>query len=130
MSQPLDEDAVALARTASRTVEVLNDATCDSVAYPGLGGLEDAEAVLAALTSLADELRETAAHLARYLVDQLHEDRLAATPGSSRTPAAAVGAARDALGQVQDAAVQMSALLTQAEAAMLALSTKDPDRRR
>lgn len=129
MSQPLDEDAAALARTAAAAVGALNDATAASVDYPGLAGPRDAEDVLVALATLSDGLQETATHLTRYLVDQLQEDRLAATDGSSQPPSAAVRAAGDALRQVQHAADEMSALLTQAELAMLALTPAHGGRR-
>jgi len=39
VSSPLDEDAPVLARVAVQAVSVLNDATAESVNYPGLTGL-------------------------------------------------------------------------------------------
>ncbi len=93
MSSPLDEDAPALARVAVQAVTVLNDATADSVDYPGLSGPRDIEAVLSALARLSDELQETATHLDDYLSDQLREQRLKRAKGSSQTPVSVVGVA-------------------------------------
>lgn len=42
----MDEDAPALAGVAAQAIDVLNDATCASVRYPGLSGLADTEAVV------------------------------------------------------------------------------------
>jgi hypothetical protein len=67
VSSPLDEDAPALARVAVQAVSVLNDATEQSVDYPGLTGLRDTEAVMGALARLTDELQETVTHLNGYL---------------------------------------------------------------
>lgn len=125
MSSPLDEDAPALARVAAQAVTVLNDATEESVEYPGLTGPRDFEAVLSALTRLSDELQETAAHLDEYLRDQLREQRLKPAAGSSQTPASVVGDAGAALTQVRDAAASMSTLLTAAELALLAVASSD-----
>lgn len=125
MSSPLDEDAPALARVAVQAVTVLNDATADSVDYPGLSGPRDIEAVLSALTRLSDELQETAANLDDYLRDQLREQRLKRAKGSSQTPASVVGVAGGALAEVRDAAAHMSTLLTAAELAMLAVAPSD-----
>ncbi len=125
MSSPLDEDAPALARVAVQAVTVLNDATADSVDYPGLSGPRDIEAVLSALARLSDELQETATHLDDYLSDQLREQRLKRAKGSSQTPVSVVGVAGGALAEVRDAAAHMSALLTAAELAMLAVAPSD-----
>ncbi len=125
MSSPLDEDAPALARVAVQAVTVLNDATADSVDYPGLRGPRDIEAVLSALARLSDELQETATHLDDYLSDQLREQRLKRAKGSSQTPVSVVGVAGGALAEVRDAAVHMSTLLTAAELAMLAVAPSD-----
>ncbi len=125
MSSPLDEDAPALARVAVQAVTVLNDATADSVDYPGLSGPRDIEAVLSALARLSGELQETATHLDDYLGDQLREQRLKRAKGSSQTPVSVVGVAGGALAEVRDAAAHMSALLTAAELAMLAVAPSD-----
>jgi hypothetical protein len=125
VSSPLDEDAPALARVAVQAVTVLNDATADSVDYPGLSGPRDIEAVLSALARLSDELQETATHLDDYLSDQLREQRLKRARGSSQTPVSVVGVAGGALAEVRDAAAHMSALLTAAELAMLAVAPSD-----
>lgn len=125
MSSPLDEDAPALARVAVQAVTVLNDATADSVDYPGLSGPRDIEAVLSALARLSDELQETATHLDDYLSDQLREQRLKRAKGSSQTPVSVVGVAGGALAEVRDAAAHMSGLLTAAELAMLAVAPSD-----
>ena len=127
MSSPLDEDAPALARIAVQAVSVLNDATAKSVDYPGLSGLRDSEMVISALARLADEVQETAAHLDGYLSEQLREQRLGPARGSSQTPQCAVETACEALAEVRDAAAHMSALLSAAELAMLAV---DPTGRR
>ena len=123
MNDALDEDAPALARTAATVVDVLNDATADSE-VPRSDGLRDTEAVPAALSTLGDGLQETTTHLTRYLDEQLRADRLAPAAGSSQAPSAAVDAAADVLGQVRATAVHLSALLTQAELALLALATR------
>jgi hypothetical protein len=125
VSSPLDEDAPALARVAVQAVTVLNDATADSVDYPGLSGPRDIEAVLSALARLSDELQETATHLDDYLSDQLREQRLKRAKGSSQTPVSVVGVAGGALAEVRDAAAHMSTLLTAAELAMLAVAPSD-----
>ena len=125
MSAPLDEDAPAVARIAVQAVSVLNDATAESVDYPGLTGPRDSEAVMSALARLADELQDTAAHLDAYLSEQLRDQRLHAAPRSSRSPQTAVHTARRALGEVRDAAARMSDLLTTAELAMLDVNPVD-----
>lgn len=125
MSSPLDEDAAALARVAVQAVSVLNDATAESVHYPGLTGLRDIEAVMSALARLTDELQVTAAHLDDYLREQLREQRLNPAKGSSQTPETVVATASGALADVRDAAAHMSTLLTAAELAMLAVDPTD-----
>ena len=124
MSSAMDEDAPALARVAAQAVAVLNDATTESVDYPGLAGLRDTEAVLGALARLADELQETTAHLTGYLTDQLDAGRLLPAQGTTQPPTSAVATARGALTDVRDAAAQMSSLLTQAELALLAVEPR------
>lgn len=121
MTSPLDEDAPALAQIAVQAVRVLNDATDVSVAYPGLGGTRDTEAVLSALARLAEQVQETAAHLGGYLSEQLQEQRLHPAHGTSQLPESAVDSACAALAEVREAAVHMAALLTAAELAMLAI---------
>ena len=125
MSAPLDEDAPALARVAVQAVSVLNDATAQSVDYPGLTGLRDTEAVMSALARLTDELQQTVTHLNAYLSEQLRENRLNPAKGSSQTPESVVALARGALAEVRDAAAHMSTLLTAAEVAMLAVDASD-----
>jgi spore maturation protein SpmB len=125
VSSPLDEDAPALARVAVQAVTVLNDATADSVDYPGLSGPRDIEAVLSALARLSGELQETATHLDDYLSDQLRGQRLEPAKGSSQTPVSVVSVAGGALAEVRDAAAHMSTLLTAAELAMLAVAPSD-----
>ena len=117
----MDDDAPQVAGAAAQALTVLSDATCASVQYPGLHGLPDAEAVLAALTRLADDLGDTAAHLNRYLLAQLEDQQVLALDGSG-SAAEAVQAARRTLEQVRDAAGHLSSLLTQAELALLALT--------
>ena len=126
MDDVLDEDAPTLARTAATVVDVLSDATAASVGYPGLEGARDTEAVLAALSTLAEGLQETVVHLTRYLDEQLRAEQLTPAAGSSRNPSATAGVATDALRQVRDAAADMSALLTRAELALLELDTRRP----
>lgn len=122
----MDDDAPQVAGAAAQALTVLSDATCASVQYPGLHGLPDAEAVLAALTRLADDLGDTAAHLDRYLLAQLDDQQVLAVD-RFRSTASAVQAARGTLEQVRDAAAHLSALLTQAELAMLALTPAAPE---
>lgn len=124
---PMDEDAPALAGVAAQAVDVLNDATSASVAYPGLTGLADTEAVLVSLTRLADELQQTASHLGDYLLDQRAKGVLSTAGGSRQTVDAAVDRARRVLEQVHGAAGELSSLLTDAELALLALQS-DPAR--
>ena len=124
MYDALDEDAPALARTAAAAVEVLNDATAASVGCPGLDDLRDTEAVLVALSALADGLQETTAHLTHYLDRQLAADRLAPAAGSGRSPEATVKTTVDVLDDVRAAAEHLSALLTRAELSMLAMDTR------
>ena len=125
MSAPLDEDAPRLARTAVRVVDVLNDATAQSVGYPGLAGPRDTEAVLGALARLADELTQTVSQLDGYLTDRLRTERLVPAPRSARPPAAAVDAACSALAEVREAAGRMADLLTTAELALLEVKGVD-----
>jgi len=125
VSSPLDEDAPALARVAAQAVSVLNDATAESVDYPGLTRPGDTEAVMSALGRLADGLQETVAHLDDYLSEQLREHRLKPTPGGSQTPESAVASAHSALTEVREAAAHMSRLLNTAELAMLAVDSDD-----
>ncbi len=125
MSSPPDEDAPALARVAVQAVTVLNDATAESVHYPGLTGLRDIEAVMSALVRLTDELQETVTHLNDYLSEQMREQHLNPPTGGSQTPESVVAIASGALGDVRDAAAHMSTLLTAAELAMLAVGPAD-----
>ncbi len=82
---------------------------------------------MSALARLADEVQETATHLDGYLSDELREQRLGPVRGSSQTAECAVETACRALAEVRDAAAHMSALLSAAELAMLAV---DPTRHR
>lgn len=123
MDNPLDEDAPAAAGVAAAALDVLNDATADSVGYPGLASVHDLEAVLAALAKLSANLQDTARHLDHYLTGQLSQQRLASTRAST-TPAAAVQAAEDALLEVQRLSAELSAALTNAELATLQLKPR------
>lgn len=125
MSSPLDEDAPGLARVAVQAVSVLNDATAESVDYPGLTGVRDIEAVTSALAQLTNELQEAVTHLDDYLSEQLREQRLNPAKGSSQTPESAVAVASGALADVRNAASDMSRLLNAAELAMLAIVASD-----
>ena len=123
MDSPLDEDAPAAAGVAAAALDVLSDATADSVGYPGLDSVRDLEAVLRALARLSDNLQDTARHLDDYLTGQLGQDQLAATRGST-TPAAAVQAAEDALLEVQRLSAELSGALTTAELATVQLKPR------
>lgn len=73
-------------------------------------------------------MQETASHLSRFLAEQLDGERLRPADPTRGTAADAVGAVRQALGEVHDAAGQLAGLLGSAELALLALAPRRPER--
>ncbi|GAA1843547.1 hypothetical protein ACFFOM_04105 [Microlunatus capsulatus] len=114
MSEPLDEDAPALAAVAADATTLLEASTDDGVGHPGLEGLGDAEDVVTQLSRLAEELQRTMTHLGDYL-DESSSGRDHPRPG--------LGAARQALGDVRVVAAEMAQLLRVAEQALLEART-------
>lgn len=123
MSQPLDEDAVALAQIALTAAKTLNDATQPDVGYPGLTYPDDVAEVLDALARLAGGLQSTVAHLGRFMDEQLDAGRLTGTGDS--TGAAEVSATRARLQEAHAASGELSAQLTRAAAAVNGTTNAD-----
>lgn len=109
MTEPLDEDAPALAAVAADATTLLEASTDEGVGRPGLEDLGDAEDVVTQLSRLAEDLQQTMTHLGDYLDQQSAAD--SARPG--------LGAARQALGDVRVVAAEMAQLLRVAEQALL-----------
>ncbi len=116
MTQPLDEDAVALAQIALTAARALNDATQPNVGYPGLTYPDDVAEVLDALARLAGGLQSTVAHLGRFMDEELDAGRLTGTGDS--TGAAEVSATRARLLEAHAGCGELSAQLGRASAAV------------
>jgi hypothetical protein len=121
-------DAVAIASNAAEAIRVLNQAIHPAAGWPGLAEPVDVYEVLGALASLADRLQQTASQLTRFIEHQLRGGRLAVAFGTHADDvAAAVGSATDTLEQARVAAAQLAQLLSDSQAAVVAMGPAETD---
>jgi hypothetical protein len=115
--------AISLAAEAAEKIRVLNLVTHPSSGWSGLDDPVDVYEVLGALVTLVDRLQQTTNQLGRFLEYRLHGGHLAVTFGAYlEDPPAAVAAATHALNQARELTAQLAQLISDAQAAVVAVN--------
>lgn len=115
--------AIGLATDAAEKVRVLNLVTHPSSGWSGLDDPVDVYEVLGALATLTDRLQQTTNQLGRFLEYRLHGGHLAVTFGTYLDdPPAAITSAVQSLDQARALAAQLSQLISDAQAAVVAVN--------
>jgi hypothetical protein len=115
--------ALSLAAEAAEKIRVLNLVTHPSSGWSGLDDPVDVYEVLGALATLVDRLQQTTNQLGRFLEYRLHGGQLAVTFGAYlEDPPAAVAAAIHALDQARVLTAQLAQLISDAQAAVVAVN--------
>jgi hypothetical protein len=116
--------AIALAVDAAERIRILNQVTHPSSGWSGLDDPVDVYEVLGALATLADRLQQTTNQLGRFLEYRLHGGRLTVHFGTYLDdPPAAVIAAVDSLDQARILAAEIAQLISDAQAAVIAVNS-------
>jgi hypothetical protein len=115
--------AIALAVDAAERIRILNQVTHPSTGWSGLDDPVDVYEVLGALATLADQLQQTTNQLGRFLEYRLHGGQLTVNFGTYLDdPPAAVIAAADSLDQARVLAAEIAQLISDAQAAVIAVN--------